>query len=58
MIQTFSSIDKKNELFVRKGGNSFVWDMKYPGAKRINNMVLWSADFSGAKAVPYQLNDQ
>mgnify|MGYP005744596209 FL=1 len=26
--------------------------MKYPGAKRINNMVLWSADFSGAKAVP------
>ena len=26
--------------------------MKYPGAKRIDNMVLWSADFSGAKAVP------
>ena len=26
--------------------------MKYPGAKRLDNMVLWGADFSGAKTVP------
>ena len=25
---------------------------EYPGAKRLDNMVLWGADFSGAKAVP------
>ena len=52
IIKEFSNNSKENSLKVKKGGNSFVWDMKYPGAKRINNMVLWSADFSGAKAVP------
>ena len=26
--------------------------MKYSGAKRLDKMVLWGADFSGAKAVP------
>jgi hypothetical protein len=26
--------------------------MKYPGAKQLDNMVLWGADFTGAKAVP------
>ena len=26
--------------------------MKYPGAKQLENMVLWGIDFSGAKAVP------
>ena len=52
VIKEFSNNSKENSLKVKKGGNSFVWDMKYPGAKRINNMVLWSADFSGAKAVP------
>ena len=52
LIKEFSNKSKENLLKVKKGGNSFVWDMKYPGAKRIENMVLWAADFSGAKAVP------
>ena len=52
LIKEFSNKSKENLLKVKKGGNSFVWDMKYPGAKRIDNMVLWAADFTGAKAVP------
>ena len=52
LIKEFSNKSKENSLKVKNGGNSFVWDMKYPGAKRLDNMVLWGADFSGAKAVP------
>ena len=52
LIKEFSNKTKENLLKVKNGGNSFVWNMKYPGAKRLDNMVLWGADFTGAKAVP------
>jgi hypothetical protein len=52
LIKEFSNKSKENSMKVEKGGNSFVWNMKYPGAKRLDKMVLWGADFSGAKAVP------
>ena len=52
LIKEFSNKSKDNFMKVKKGGNSFVWNMKYPGAKRLDKMVLWGADFSGAKAVP------
>ncbi|MDG2475801.1 MAG: glycosyl hydrolase [Flavobacteriaceae bacterium] len=52
LIKEFSNKSKDNSIKVKKGGNSFVWNMKYPGAKRLDKMVLWGADFSGAKAIP------
>jgi hypothetical protein len=52
LIKEFSNKSKENSIKLKKGGNSFVWDMKYPGAKRLDNMVLWGTDFSGAKTVP------
>ena len=52
LIKEFSNKSKENSIEVKKGGNSFVWNMKYPGAKRLDKMVLWGADFSGAKAIP------
>ena len=52
LIKEFSNKSKSDNLKVKKGGNSHVWNMKYPGAERLDNMVLWGADFSGAKAVP------
>ena len=52
LIKEFSNKSKENSLKVKNGGNSFVWNMKYPGAKQLENMVLWGTDFSGAKAVP------
>ncbi|MGB2085640.1 MAG: WD40/YVTN/BNR-like repeat-containing protein [Flavobacteriaceae bacterium] len=51
-IKRFSSKDEKNRLSPEKGGNTFVWDMRYPGAERLNGMILWSASLTGAKAVP------
>ena len=52
LIKEFSNKSKSDNLKVKKGGNSHVWNMKYQGAERLDNMVLWGADFSGAKAVP------
>ena len=52
LIQTFSSSDKKNELLVRKGGNTFIWDTHYKGAEVLDDMIFWSVSFKGPKAVP------
>ena len=54
LIKRFSTKDKKNELKVKKGGNQFVWNMRYDGAERLKGMILWSASLQGAKAVPGQ----
>jgi hypothetical protein len=39
LIKEFSNKSKENSMKVEKGGNSFVWNMKYPGAKRLDKMV-------------------
>ena len=54
LIKRYSSKDKKKGLKVKKGGNQFVWDMRYDGAERLKGMILWSASLQGAKAVPGQ----
>ncbi len=51
-IKTFSSQDEKNPLTPNKGGNTFVWDTRYEGAETLEDMIFWSASFSGPKAVP------
>lgn len=51
-IRHFKNKDTKNSLKVKKGGNQFVWDMRYKKPKRLKNMILWSASLAGAKAVP------
>ena len=52
VIKRFSNHDKKEALKLKKGGNQFVWDMRYDGAERLKGMILWSASLRGAKAVP------
>ena len=52
LIKRYSTQDKKNKLTVVKGGNQFVWNMRYDGAERLKGMILWGASLSGAKAVP------
>ena len=52
LIKRFSSNDKKNKLSLKKGGNQFVWNMRYDGAVRLKGMILWGASLRGAKAVP------
>ena len=47
-----SSKDKDKKLKVKKGGNTFVWDTRGKGAKKLEGMILWWASLDGAKAVP------
>lgn len=53
-IQTYTnkSKDKKKKLTVGKEKNSFVWDMRYPGFKEFDGMILYSSPNVGPKAVP------
>lgn len=37
---------------VRKGLNRFVWNMEYPPAEDIENMLLWGAGTDGPRAMP------
>ena len=46
------SKEKDKKLKVEKGGNTHVWDTRGKGAERLDGMILWWANLSGAKAVP------
>jgi photosystem II stability/assembly factor-like uncharacterized protein len=54
IIRRFSNKAKKQKekLKVKAGGNNFVWDMRYPGFKEFDGMVLYSSPNRGPKAVP------
>lgn len=39
-------------LSAKKGGNQYVWDMRYPGFKEFPGMVLYSSPNRGPKAPP------
>ncbi|MCB0491602.1 MAG: glycosyl hydrolase [Cyclobacteriaceae bacterium] len=54
IIQTFSnkSKDRGTQLKVNKGGNRFVWNMRYPGYKTFPGLVFYSSPNIGPKAVP------
>ena len=47
-----STKEKDKKLEVKKGGNTFVWDTRGKGAKKLDGMILWWANLDGAKAVP------
>ena len=54
LIREFSNQAKEeNErLKLKQGGNRFVWDMRYPPAKKFEGMVLWWSSLDGPEAVP------
>ena len=56
MIKTYNlKPDKsKNEeqLALKEGDNILYWDMMYPGAERVDGMILWWGSLDGPKAVP------
>ncbi len=53
VIQTFSNKQKGDQsLLAKKGGNRFIWDMRYPGFKEFPGMVLYSSPNRGPKAPP------
>ncbi|MFT4758198.1 MAG: photosystem II stability/assembly factor-like uncharacterized protein [Paraglaciecola sp.] len=44
--------EKKNQLKIEKGGNRFVWNMRYEEAKKFDGMILWWGSLNGPKAMP------
>ena len=56
VIKTFSNKkDRKNPSPVaetKEGMNRFVWNMRYPDAKKVPNAVMWGGRHIGPKAVP------
>lgn len=52
LVRRFSNKSTDAKLELSKGGNRFVWDMRYPGAEKFDGMVLWSYDLEGPKVVP------
>ena len=60
LIQRFSTAAKESKndpsapkkLKVKSGGNRFIWNMRYPGFKSFDGMVLYSSPNVGPKAVP------
>lgn len=56
VIKIFSNIkDKKKKaptVDAKKGMNRFVWDTRYPDAKKVPGAVMWGGSHMGPKAVP------
>lgn len=54
LIKSFSNTSKKKneKLNPKTGGNNIVWDMRYPGFKEFEGLVLYSSPNRGPKAVP------
>jgi hypothetical protein len=44
--------EKEDKMTVKDGGNTFVWDSRGAGAKKLPGMILWWANLEGPKAVP------
>lgn len=44
--------DKNDSLKVVSGANMYNWNLRYPDAKKFDEMILWWASLSGAKVVP------
>ncbi|MBK8704378.1 MAG: hypothetical protein IPN33_12705 [Saprospiraceae bacterium] len=55
LVKAFTTKSKEDATKLtelKKGGNLFVWNMRYPDVKSFEGMVLWGAETAGPKAVP------
>jgi photosystem II stability/assembly factor-like uncharacterized protein len=54
VIKTFSTEAKErgDRLEVEAGMNRFVWNGRYPDAKRFEGMIMWAGSVAGPVAVP------
>ena len=55
-IDNALSSDNLESLSPRNGGNRLIWDMRYPGFKSFEGMVLYSSPNVGPKATPGKYN--
>ena len=54
VIRTFSNQNKKDDKLseLKAGGNRFVWNLRYPDAKKFEGLILWSSRLSGPTVMP------
>tara|TARA_R110001606_G_scaffold399265_1_gene583083 strand:- start:157567 stop:160740 length:3174 start_codon:yes stop_codon:yes gene_type:complete len=54
LIKKFSIVSKERgeKLTVKKGSNTFVWNMQYPAPEGFDGLIMWAARLTGPKAVP------
>ncbi len=55
-IDSALSSDNIESLSPRNGGNRLIWDMRYPGFKSFEGMVLYSSPNVGPKVTPGKYN--
>ena len=55
-IDNALSSDNLESLSPKNGGNRLIWDMRYPGFKSFEGMVLYSSPNLGPKATPGKYN--
>lgn len=44
--------EKKDQIVLQKGMNTFAWDLRYPGGKKLDGMFLWNGIPDGPMAAP------
>ncbi|MCP3962254.1 MAG: glycosyl hydrolase [bacterium] len=44
--------DDPRQLEIEKGANRFVWNLRYPSARKFPGLVLWNSRLDGPRAVP------
>lgn len=54
VVRTFKSKtkEKADSLTIKKGSNSFLWNMHYADAKGFDGLIMWAGNLRGPKAVP------
>ena len=52
LISRFATDSKTAALKLAQGNNQFVWDMQYPGAEKIDDLILWNGVPGSITAIP------
>jgi hypothetical protein len=52
LVSRYTGSDKSNPVKLSKGSNQFVWDMQYPAAERIEDLILWNGVPGSTTAIP------
>ncbi|MFM1969078.1 MAG: hypothetical protein RL152_455, partial [Bacteroidota bacterium] len=52
LISRTTTEDKAKPIKIAKGNNQFVWDMQYPGAEKIDDLILWNGVPGNITAIP------
>ncbi len=52
LISRTTTEDKSKAIKLNIGNNQFVWDMQYPSAEKIDDLILWNGVPGGITAIP------